>query len=128
MTTTVPYAFNRKEAKDHGEGGNIVGARLAGDVVIVDDVITAGTSVAESMAIIQEAGGRPVAVVIALDREEHAGDGRLSAVQDVESRYGIPVYAIIRLTDLVAHIADDSGMARHAQAMRDYRARFGIAS
>ena len=122
----VPYAFNRKESKDHGEGGSIVGAELSGDVVIIDDVITAGTSIGESMAIIRDAGARPIAVAIALDREERSGDDDRSAVQTVEDRYGIPVHAIIRLSDLVTHLADHADLHRHAGAVRDYRARYGV--
>jgi orotate phosphoribosyltransferase len=122
----IPYAFNRKESKDHGEGGNIVGAALSGEVVIVDDVITAGTSIAESMDIIRAAGARPIGVVIALDREERAGDDHRSAVQAVEDRYGIPVHAIIHLSDLADHLSDHPGMQTHAQAVNAYRARYGV--
>ncbi len=124
---SVPWAFNRKEAKDHGEGGNIVGAALSGDVVIIDDVITAGTSVGESMEIIRSAGANPLAVVIALDREEVAGDGGQSAVQAVEAQYGIPVHAIIRLSDLESRLATMPELGEHARAVEAYRARYGIA-
>ena len=123
---SIPYAFNRKEAKDHGEGGNIVGATLAGDVIIIDDVITAGTSVEESIGIIRNAGANPAAVVIALDRQETAGDSSLSAVQAVEAEHGIPVHAILRLSDLVNQLQDMGGMESHARAISDYRAQYGI--
>jgi orotate phosphoribosyltransferase len=129
-----PFAFNRKEAKDHGEGGTIVGAPLAGDVVIVDDVITAGTSVRESVELIRAAGARPAGVLIALDRRERAGaDGALSArsaAQDVEAQYGIPVVAIADLTDLLAFVAGDSAAAAQARpyraAMAAYQERYGL--
>ena len=105
----MPFAFNRKEAKDHGEGGSVVGAPLAGRVVIVDDVISAGTSVRESVEIIRAAGATPCAVLIALDRMERSGrDGALSAgsaVQEVSALYGMPVVAIANLDDLLEYIA-----------------------
>ncbi len=119
----IPYAFNRKEAKDHGEGGTIVGAPLAGRVVVIDDVITAGTSVRESVELIRAAGATPAGVLIALDRMERAGpDGALSphsAVQDVEQIYGMPVVAIANLADLMAFL--DSG-SEHAAAAQPYKA------
>jgi orotate phosphoribosyltransferase len=130
----LPFAFNRKEAKDHGEGGSIVGSPLAGDVVIVDDVITAGTSVRESVELIRAAGARPAGVLIALDRMERAGsDGALSphsAVQDVEASYGMPVVAIAGLDDLLAFVDGDSAAAVQARpyraAIAAYRERYGI--
>lgn len=107
----VPFAFNRKEAKDHGEGGVLVGAPLQGKVVIIDDVITAGTSVRESVEIIRNAGAEPAAVLIALDRMERAGaDDALSphsAVQEVEQKYGIPVVSIASLNDIMQLLAQD---------------------
>ena len=124
----IPYAFNRKEPKDHGEGGAIVGAELRGNVIIIDDVLTAGTSVKESIRIIRAADAVPVAVVVALDREEVAGESGLSAVQAVEAMHGIPVHPIIRLTDLVEHLADRKELATHARAVADYRTRYGISS
>jgi orotate phosphoribosyltransferase len=129
----VPFAYNRKEAKDHGEGGVIVGA-LAGRVVIVDDVISAGTSVRESVEMIRAAGATPAAVLIALDRMERTGaDDALSArsaVQEVEAAYGVPVLAIATLDDLLAYLAAAaSGAARELQAHRPaverYRERYG---
>ncbi len=133
LGTDVPFAFNRKEAKDHGEGGVIVGAPLAGRVVIVDDVITAGTSVRESVELIRAAGATPAAVLIALDRKERAGpDDALterSAAQEVEAAYGMPVLAIATLDDLLA-FADSGAAAAAALApyravMLDYRSRYG---
>jgi orotate phosphoribosyltransferase len=121
----VPYAFNRKEAKDHGEGGLIVGAKLEGDVVIIDDVITAGTSIRESVDIIKAQGARPSAVVIAVDRQERAGEGSRSAVQAVEDEYGIPVYSIINLNDIVAYGAS-SGAVPNPDAVKAYRERYGV--
>ena len=99
----VPYAFNRKEAKDHGEGGTIVGAPLYGKVLVIDDVISAGTSVRESISIIRSAGAETAGVVIALDRQER-GSGELSAVQQVESEYGIPCTSIAGLYDLIRYL------------------------
>ena len=127
----VPFAFNRKEAKAHGEGGTLVGAPLAGRVVIIDDVITAGTSVGESVEIIRAAGAEPAAVLIALDRMERAGpDGDLSphsAVQEVQRRYGMPVVSIASLADILDLLAQDAQYARHRDAVLAYRARYGVA-
>jgi orotate phosphoribosyltransferase len=121
----VPYAFNRKEAKVHGEGGNIVGHALDGRVLIIDDVITAGTAIRESMDVIHAAGATPAGVVIALDRQER-GRGERSAIQEVESDYGIPVAAIARLEDLVAFVAGSDEHERHLPQIEAYRARYGI--
>lgn len=125
----VPYAFNRKESKDHGEGGLIVGHPLQGEVLIIDDVITAGTSVRESIDIIQAHGARPAGVLIALDRQERGQDER-SAVQEVRQRFGIPVVSIATLADLVAFLeASPAGTAIPPEtvgAVRDYRSRYGI--
>jgi orotate phosphoribosyltransferase len=120
----LPYAFNRKEAKDHGEGGSIVGAKLCGRVMIVDDVITAGTSVRESVTLIRAHGGEPAGVLIALDRMER-GQGEASAVQEVRATFGIPVVAIATLDDVMAFIAGRPELAAHANAVTDYRARYG---
>lgn len=126
----VPFAFNRKEAKDHGEGGMLVGAPLQGKVVIIDDVITAGTSVRESVEIIRQAGAQPVAVLIALDRMERAGaDDALSAhsaVQDVANIYGIPVVSIASLADIMALLENDVQLAEHRDAVAAYRAKYGV--
>lgn len=120
-----PWAFNRKEAKDHGEGGNIVGAPLQGRVLIIDDVITAGTAIRESMAIIEAAGATPAGVLIALDRQER-GQGELSAIQEVEQSYGIPVISIIRLEQVLEYLQARPGHARHAEAITVYRDRYGV--
>ena len=121
----LPYSFNRKEAKDHGEGGTIVGAPLRGRVVIVDDVITAGTSVRESVALIRAHGAQPAGVLIALDRMER-GQGDKSAVADVRDAYGIPVVAIATLDDLMAFIAGRPELAAAGPAIAAYRAQYGI--
>ena len=121
----VPFAFNRKEAKDHGEGGNVIGAPLAGHVLIVDDVISAGTSVRESVEIIRHAGGSPAGVAIALDRMEK-GTGDLSAVQEVRQTYGMPVISIATLDDLIGYLAADSRYAGELEAVQRYRERYGV--
>jgi len=121
----LPYAFNRKEAKDHGEGGVIVGAALTGRVLIVDDVISAGTSVRESVEIIQAAGATPAGVVIALDRQER-GQGETSAIQEVERDYGLQVASIVGLDDLEAYLGESSEMADRLVAIRNYRAKYGV--
>lgn len=130
----VPFAFNRKEAKDHGEGGTIVGAALKGRVVIVDDVISAGTSVGESVEIIRAAGATPCAVLIALDRMERSGkDGALSAnsaVQEVATNYGMPVVSIGNLEDLLGYLSEagtNPELAHHKEAVAAYRNRYGVA-
>ncbi len=121
----VPYAFNRKEVKRHGEGGLIVGAPLAGRVLIVDDVISAGTSVGESVAIIKDAGAQPAGVLIALDRQER-GTGELSAVQEVQNNYGIPVVSIVTLETLLSYAGQQPAVQPHLEAIRGYRARYGV--
>jgi orotate phosphoribosyltransferase len=112
----VPYAFNRKEAKDHGEGGAVVGAPLAGRVLIVDDVMTAGTAVRESVAIIRAAGARPAGVAVCLDRMER-GTGALSAVEEVERQYGMPVVAIATLDDLLGYLKGEPGHEESLEAI-----------
>ncbi|MBN8505128.1 MAG: orotate phosphoribosyltransferase [Burkholderiales bacterium] len=126
-----PYAYNRKEAKDHGEGGVLVGAPLAGQrVLIIDDVISAGTSVRESIAMIRAAGGTPVAVAIALDRQEKGRDGDRdldeSAVQQVQREQGLAVHAIATLADLMDFVRDAPAAQAHADAVHAYRARYGV--
>jgi orotate phosphoribosyltransferase len=123
----LPFAFNRKEAKDHGEGGTLIGAPLAGRVLILDDVISAGTSVRESVELIRAAGATPAGVVIALDRMER-GKGLLSAVQEVKENFGIPVIAVATLEDLIAYLCDSPELAANLDAVRDYRERYGISS
>lgn len=120
----LPFAFNRKEVKDHGEGGSIIGAPLKGKVIIIDDVITAGTSVTESVAVIEAAGAQPAGVAIAVDRQESAGDQGLSAVQNVERQFGIPVHTIIALDDLVSHL-EQGTESSHLAAIRLYRQQYG---
>ena len=121
----VPFAFNRKEAKDHGEGGAVVGSPLAGRVLIVDDLITAGTAIRESIDIIRAARATPAGVVIALDRQER-GTGALSAVQEVTQQFSIPVVAIMNLADLMRHMSA-GGRQAELSGMRSYRERYGIA-
>jgi len=121
----VGYAFNRKEVKDHGEGGNVIGAPLAGRVLIVDDVISAGTSVRESVEIIKTSGAVLAGVLIALDRLEK-GTGDLSAVQEVRQKHGIAVISIATLDDLVGYLASDPALAAELEAVRRYRERYGV--
>jgi len=121
----VPYCFNRKEAKAHGEGGSIVGAAVSGSVLIVDDVITAGTAIREAIDIILAAGGRPAGVLIALDRQER-GTGKRSAVQEIAATYEIPVYSIIQLEDLVRHLEDADPLDHRLADVRAYRDRYGV--
>ena len=121
----LPFCFNRKEAKDHGEGGITVGAPLKGRVLIVDDVISAGTSVRESVEIIRGAGARPAGVLIALDRMER-GSGALSAAQEVRNQFGIPVVSIATLDDLAAFLGTRADMARQLQSVEQYRKEYGV--
>lgn len=121
----MPYAFNRKEAKDHGEGGQLVGAPLQGKVLIIDDVISAGTSVGESVAMIRAAGAEPAGVVIALDRQER-GKTKLSAIAQVEADYDIPVISIICLADLLQYLDGQTAMQNHRDAVAAYRVEYGI--
>jgi len=121
----VPYAFNRKEVKTHGEGGQLVGAELEGRVLIIDDVITAGTAVREVMTLIEQHGAKPAGVVIALNRQEK-GNGDLSAIQEVEKDYGVPVVSIITLNDLMAYLQAEAGDAGLLKRIADYRQRYGV--
>jgi len=121
----LPFCFNRKEAKTHGEGGNLVGAELKGKVMIVDDVITAGTAIRESIDIIHSAGAEPAGVLIALDRQEK-GKSELSAIQEVEKEYQLPVYAIISLTDLQGYLASTPNLAQFSDSVAEYREKYGI--
>jgi len=125
MGRNVPFAFNRKEAKDHGEGGTVVGAELKGRILIVDDVISAGTSVRESVALIRQAGAEPAGVVIALDRMER-GAGVQSAVQEVREQYDIPVVAVVTLDNLVEFLERDASRQQVLQAVAGYRSRYGV--
>ena len=121
----VPFAFNRKEAKDHGEGGNILGSPLQGRVLIVDDVISAGTSVGESMQLIGAAGAQAVGVMISLDRQER-GKGELSAAQEVERDHGIPVGRIVGLADILQYLRESGGHEQDMAAIAAYRAQYGV--
>jgi orotate phosphoribosyltransferase len=120
-----PFAFNRKEVKDHGEGGSIVGADVHGQVLIVDDVITAGTAIREAVDIISAEGGSTASILIALDRQER-GRSELSAIQEVQRDFGVPVHSIITMEDLIAYIETDADYSRHLDAMRAYRDEYGI--
>lgn len=119
----IPFAFNRKEVKDHGEGGSLVGAPLHGKVIILDDVITAGTSVRESVEIIKNAGATPAGVLIALDRQEK-GQNDSSAIQEVQERFNMPVIAIITLANIIDYLTADA--SDQLNAIKDYQHRYGI--
>ncbi|MEO9653948.1 orotate phosphoribosyltransferase [Marinomonas sp.] len=123
----TPYVFNRKEAKAHGEGGSLVGAPLAGNVMIIDDVITAGTAIREVMTIIQDAEAAPAGVLIALDRQEK-GQGELSAIQEVERDFSMPVISIVSLNDIMTYLAEQASpeFASHLEAVKSYRQQYGI--
>ncbi|MFL6576034.1 MAG: orotate phosphoribosyltransferase [Povalibacter sp.] len=123
---SVPWCFNRKEAKDHGEGGNIVGAPLKGRTLIIDDVMTAGTAIRESVDIIRAAGAIPVGVLIALDRQER-GQSERSAVQEVEQVLGLPVTSILKLSDLIAHL-QGTGDTQQLEALQRYRNEYGVSA
>ena len=123
----LPYSFNRKEEKDHGEGGVVAGAPLHGAVLIIDDVITAGTSVHSSIDLIQRHDARPAAVVIALDRQERGrDDAEISAIEEIERRYGIPVVAIVTLDDMVEFLRKEPGYSTQLEEILRYRAEYGI--
>lgn len=121
----VPYVFNRKELKEHGEGGQLVGAELKGKVLIIDDVISAGTSVDESVAIIRAQNATPAGVIIALDRQEK-GQTEQSAIEQVERKYKIPVISIICLDDLLAYLESNRTLVAHIPAVKAYRAQYGV--
>lgn len=121
----VPYVFNRKEKKDHGEGGQLVGAELKGKVLIIDDVISAGTSVRESVEIIKMASALPAGVIIALDRQERGQDSR-SAIQEVEAEHTIPVVSIIGLNDLLTYLQNNAELAHFLPAVESYREQYGV--
>lgn len=122
----TPFAFNRKEAKKHGEGGSIVGAELTGQIMIIDDVITAGTAIREVIDIIRKEGAEPAGVLIALNRQEK-GNGELSAIQEVERDYGIPVASIVDLNQVLEYLKEDPTMAKYAVSVAAYRERYGVA-
>jgi orotate phosphoribosyltransferase len=121
----VPYCFNRKEIKDHGEGGNLVGAPLQGKVFIIDDVITAGTAIRESMKIISETPAQICGIIVAMDRQER-GQGTLSAIQEVKEQFGIPVFSIIKLENLIEYLSQDPKNKEILEKMKAYRAEYGV--
>jgi orotate phosphoribosyltransferase len=126
----VPYAFNRKEAKDHGEGGSVIGAPLRGRVLVIDDVVTAGTAVRESLSLIRQQGGQPAGVIFALDRQER-GQGTLSATQEIEKEHGIPCVSVVTLGDLIealSHGRDGRAAISDDQLtmLKAYRQRYGV--
>jgi orotate phosphoribosyltransferase len=121
----LPYSFNRKEVKSHGEGGQIVGAALRGNVVVVDDVITAGTAIRESIDLISAEGGELSAVLVALDRQER-GQGELSAIQELASERGIAVHAIITLADILTYVSSDSSLVQWREAIERYQSEYGV--
>ncbi|MCJ2378600.1 orotate phosphoribosyltransferase [Vibrio sp. ZSDZ34] len=121
----TPYCFNRKEAKNHGEGGNLVGSALEGRIMLVDDVITAGTAIRESMEIIKANGADLAGVLVAIDRQEK-GKGELSAIQEVERDFGCAVISIVSLTDLITYLEEKGGNPEQLEAVKTYRAQYGI--
>lgn len=120
----VPFAFNRKEVKDHGEGGQIVGAPISGRVLILDDVITAGTAIREAIDIIRTSGGTPAGIIIALDRQER-GEETLSAVQEVEEQFGLPVTSIIKLEELIEHLESSEEYSEYLPSVEAYGRQYG---
>ncbi len=121
----VPIAFNRKEAKDHGEGGTLIGAPLQGKVMILDDVISAGTAIRESIALIRANGAQVAGIVIALDRQEKGRDGAYSASQEIEQTFGFPVFSVIGLNNLLAYAEAQPELAQYRVALQNYRNRYG---
>ncbi|TOB71388.1 orotate phosphoribosyltransferase [Vibrio parahaemolyticus] len=121
----TPYCFNRKEAKNHGEGGNLVGSALEGRIMLVDDVITAGTAIRESMEIIKANGADLAGVLVAIDRQEK-GKGELSAIQEVERDFGCAVISIVSLGDLITYLEEKGNATEHLEAVKAYRAKYGI--
>nr|WP_158161617.1 orotate phosphoribosyltransferase [Vibrio mimicus] len=121
----TPYCFNRKEAKNHGEGGNLVGSKLEGRIMLVDDVITAGTAIRESMELIQANNADLAGVLVAIDRQEK-GKGELSAIQEVERDFGCAVISIVSLTDIITYLEQQGNSTEHLEAVKAYRAQYGI--
>lgn len=122
----MPYCFNRKETKDHGEGGNLIGAPLKGKVLIIDDVITAGTAIRESFEIIKAANAQVAGIVVALDRQEK-GQGHLSAIQEIQASFDIPVISIISFENIMEYVADSAEFKALSQPMEIYRQQYGAA-
>lgn len=127
FTIDVPYAFNRKEEKNHGEGGRLVGAEVSGRVVIVDDVITAGTAIREAMSLLEDTEAEVSGILVAIDRQEK-GNGELSAIQEVEQEYGVSVSSIIKLEHIVEYLNDQEFCSEVLTLMDDYRTQYGIAA
>jgi orotate phosphoribosyltransferase len=123
----IPYVFNRKEVKDHGEGGQLVGAELAGDVIIVDDVITAGTAIREVMSLFATSDAKVSGVMVAIDRQER-GRGELSAIQEVERDYGVPVISVVNLSTIVTYLQEKGTFRQEIAEISSYRDQYGIAS
>ena len=123
----VPYCFNRKEAKDHGEGGVLVGAPLEGRVLIVEDIITAGTAIREVLQLIDSAGATAVGAVVAIDREERGQEGMRSAIAELEAAYNLKVASVIGLSDVVTYLENDGHYAAELRSISDYRAQYGAA-
>ncbi len=121
----VPFAYNRKEVKDHGEGGTVIGAQLTGRVVIIDDVITAGTAIGESVDIIESAGAQAAAVIVALDREEIVSDQGQSAITQIREHYDLPVHVIARFSTLIEHLRSAPDLKQHLDALEAYLNRYG---
>lgn len=121
----LPYCFNRKEIKDHGEGGQIVGASLAGKILLIDDVISAGTAIRESIDLITQHGAKLIGVMISLNRQER-GQTALSAIEEIEQNYGIKVYSIVTLTDLITYLQEQPEKAEFLPAIQQYRAHYGV--
>lgn len=126
FTREVPFAFNRKEVKDHGEGGAIVGHVLQGRVIIIDDVISAGFSVAESITLIRQAGAEPTAVFVSMDRQEQSGGGRQSALEQIRGQYGLAVRSIITLDTLIEYLDGHDSLRNHLPAINIYRGHYGV--
>jgi orotate phosphoribosyltransferase len=122
----VPVAFNRKEAKSHGEGGTLIGAPVRGRVLIIDDVITAGTAIRESIGIIRDQGAETAGIVIALDRQEQGRESARSAAQEIQDEFGFPVFSIVGLSDLLALAGSDPELAQYRDALQNYRNRYGV--
>jgi orotate phosphoribosyltransferase len=123
--TNIPFSFNRKEKKNHGEGGEIIGSPIQGNVLIIDDVISAGTSINHSVALIKELGGLPCGVVVAIDRQEK-GESTLSAIQEVEKNHGIPVISLMNLNEIKKFLMSHEILSENLSALEDYQKRYGV--
>ena len=121
----VPFCFNRKEIKDHGEGGKVIGAQIKGKVLIVDDVISAGTSITESVKLISDSGGAPCGIIVAIDRQEK-GQSNLSAIQEMEAKYAIPIISIINLDEIKKYLINNEGLGENLRAIEKYQNQYGV--